>query len=93
MHVKDIGEKIGIDGEKLGKIYYFHKAQRLNCRIGRCLRYLASMKYIFQELSPDVFANNRISAILDTGKSYTELKTAVDKYDKANPIPAIIGAA
>jgi hypothetical protein len=47
---------------------------------------------MFQELSPDVFTNNRISAALDTGKSYAELKTAVDKYEKANPLPALVSA-
>ena len=38
------------------------------------MRYLASTKHIFTEVSPEVFANNRISAIIDTGKSFEEIK-------------------
>ena len=38
----------------------------------RILRLLAT-NYIFTEVSPDVFANNRLSSTLDTGKSVEEL--------------------
>ena len=38
----------------------------------RILRLLAT-NYIFTEVSPDVFANNRLSSALDTGKSVEEL--------------------
>ena len=38
----------------------------------RFLRYLATL-HVYQELSPDVFANNRISAVMDTGKSVKDL--------------------
>jgi hypothetical protein len=38
----------------------------------RVLRLLAT-NYIFTEVSPDVFANNRLSSALDTGKSVEEL--------------------
>jgi hypothetical protein len=38
----------------------------------RVLRLLAS-NYIFTEVSPDVFVNNRLSSVLDTGKSIEEL--------------------
>jgi hypothetical protein len=40
----------------------------------RILRLLAT-NYIFMEVSPDVFANNRLSSALDTGKSVEELLT------------------
>jgi hypothetical protein len=40
----------------------------------RVLRLLAT-NYIFKEVSPDVFANNRLSSALDTGKSVEELVT------------------
>ena len=40
----------------------------------RILRILAT-NYIFTEVSPDVFANNRLSSVLDTGKSVEELLT------------------
>ena len=38
----------------------------------RILRLLAT-NHIFIEVSPDVFANNRLSSTLDTGKSVEEL--------------------
>lgn len=37
------------------------------------MRLLAS-RHIFREVAPDVFANNRISSLMDTGKSLTELR-------------------
>ena len=37
----------------------------------RILRLLAT-NHIFTEVSPDVFANNRLSSVLDTGKSKFE---------------------
>ena len=40
----------------------------------RVLRILAT-NHIFKEVSPDVFANNRLSSALDTGKSVEELLT------------------
>jgi len=41
---------------------------------GRVLRYLAT-NHIFREVSPDVFAtNNRISSVLDTGKSVATIQ-------------------
>jgi hypothetical protein len=38
----------------------------------RVLRLLAT-NHIFIEVSPDVFANNRLSTVLDTGKPVEEL--------------------
>ena len=38
----------------------------------RILRLLAT-NHIFNEVSPDVFTNNRLSSALDTGKSVEEL--------------------
>jgi hypothetical protein len=38
----------------------------------RILRLLAT-NHIFTEVSPDVFASNRLSSVLDTGKSVEEL--------------------
>lgn len=38
----------------------------------RILRLLAT-NYVFTEVSPDIFANNRLSSVLDTGKSVEEL--------------------
>ena len=41
-------------------------------RPARILRLLAT-NYIFTEVSPDVFANNRLSSVLDTRKPVEEL--------------------
>ncbi|KAI0260059.1 S-adenosyl-L-methionine-dependent methyltransferase [Gloeopeniophorella convolvens] len=41
-------------------------------KLARILR-LLSTNYIFTEVSPDVFANNRLSSVLDTGKPIDEL--------------------
>jgi hypothetical protein len=46
---------------------YTHRVQS-----ARVLRLLAT-NYIFVEISPDVFANNRLSTVLDTGKPVEEL--------------------
>jgi hypothetical protein len=40
---------------------------------GRVLRYVTT-NHIFREISPDVFANNRVSSVLDTGKSMAGVK-------------------
>ena len=40
--------------------------------LARVLRLLAT-NHIFIEVSPDVFANNRLSSVLDTGKSVQEI--------------------
>jgi hypothetical protein len=41
---------------------------------GRLLR-LLSTHHIFQEVAPDVYAHNRISLELDTGKKYEDIKS------------------
>lgn len=42
-------------------------------KLARILRLLAT-HHIFLEVAPDVFANNRVSSTMDTGKSIKELK-------------------
>lgn len=49
----------------------------LKGQVARLLRLLAT-NYIFREVAPDVFAHNRISIQMDTGKSFAELN---DKYE------------
>ena len=44
----------------------------LTMQPARILRLLAT-NYIFTEVSPDVFVNNRLSSVLDTGRSVEEL--------------------
>ncbi|KAK1230372.1 hypothetical protein PQX77_006543 [Marasmius sp. AFHP31] len=50
--------------------------------LARFLRYLAAL-HIYRELSPGVFANNRISAVMDTGKNVKELFDSTDEVAKA----------
>ncbi|KAJ3514444.1 hypothetical protein NLJ89_g2376 [Agrocybe chaxingu] len=67
LHIKVIGDRVGVDSDKLG----------------RCLRFL-SARHIFKEVSPDVFANNRHSAALDTGKAHEAIKKRpLDKFENA----------
>ncbi|KAE9394245.1 S-adenosyl-L-methionine-dependent methyltransferase [Gymnopus androsaceus JB14] len=42
-------------------------------KLARFLRYLCS-NHVYREVSPDVFANNRISSLLDTKKTIDELR-------------------
>ncbi|KAJ6629719.1 O-methyltransferase [Mycena sp. CBHHK59/15] len=58
--------------------------------IARVLRPLAT-QHIFREVSPNVFAHNRISALLDTGKnSETILAAPEEKYQGAKGYSALI---
>lgn len=45
-------------------------------RTARCLRLLAT-EHVFTEVAPDVFANNRISSVIDTGK---DIEDIMSKY-------------
>ncbi|KAL1742284.1 S-adenosyl-L-methionine-dependent methyltransferase [Schizophyllum fasciatum] len=42
-------------------------------KLGRILRKLASV-HVFREVSPNVFANNRLSSVLDTGKEVDAIR-------------------
>ncbi|KAA1470311.1 S-adenosyl-L-methionine-dependent methyltransferase [Dentipellis sp. KUC8613] len=60
-------------------------------RLGRVLRLLAT-NHIFKELAPDVFANNLLSSILDTGKPVDViLKDPEAKHDNTHGFSALIG--
>ncbi|KII89673.1 hypothetical protein PLICRDRAFT_560195 [Plicaturopsis crispa FD-325 SS-3] len=59
-------------------------------KLARVLRLLAT-EHIFKELSPDVFANNRISSAADTGKSLSEIRAnPVNKHVDTSGLPAAI---
>ncbi|RDB20353.1 4-O-methyltransferase 1 [Hypsizygus marmoreus] len=59
-------------------------------KLARLLRYLAN-RHIFQEMSPDVFANNRISGVLDTGKCVEDLCANHEtKYDGTSGFVALV---
>ncbi|KAI0326179.1 S-adenosyl-L-methionine-dependent methyltransferase [Cubamyces sp. BRFM 1775] len=59
-------------------------------KFGHVLRLLAS-QHILREVQPNVFANNRLSSILDTGKSLESLMNEpTKKYDETNGASAFI---
>ncbi|KAG6860183.1 hypothetical protein C0995_014728 [Termitomyces sp. Mi166 len=61
MHINEIANKTGIDGQKLAN------------------------RHIYREVGPDVFAHNRISGVLSTGKPIKEiLKDPIAKYDNTD---------
>ncbi|KAF9066979.1 S-adenosyl-L-methionine-dependent methyltransferase [Rhodocollybia butyracea] len=60
-------------------------------KLAHILRLLAT-HHILREVSPDVFANNRLSSALDTGKSSEELMRSPEtKYNDTNGISAFVG--
>ncbi|KAE9392511.1 S-adenosyl-L-methionine-dependent methyltransferase [Gymnopus androsaceus JB14] len=64
-------------------------------KLARFLRYLCS-NHVYREVSPDVFANNRISSLLDTKKTIDELRERhveqpFDKYKNTDGLAALVG--
>lgn len=79
MDVDKIAKYTNIDGGKLGEAVYIIRAftitthlYQCNHVLGRILRLLVSC-HVFRELKPNVFANNRLSETLDTGKSVKDI--------------------
>jgi hypothetical protein len=67
-------------------------AVELTCSV-RILRYLAS-RHVFTEVSPDVYANNRISSILTKTKPLEELKKEYVYYNHVtNPFECFDGVS
>ncbi|KAI9066884.1 S-adenosyl-L-methionine-dependent methyltransferase [Trametes sanguinea] len=68
------------------------EAQRLDpARLTHVLRLLATMHWL-REVKPDVFANNRISSVIDSGKSLATLRDAPGtKYANTNGGAAFVG--
>ncbi|KAF8326437.1 S-adenosyl-L-methionine-dependent methyltransferase, partial [Amanita rubescens] len=59
-------------------------------KLGSCLRLLATHN-IYREVNPDVFANNRVSSLLDTNKPSAQIIADPDhKHDNTNGIPALM---
>ncbi|KAH9990787.1 S-adenosyl-L-methionine-dependent methyltransferase [Russula vinacea] len=70
IHVAEILRDAGSEGKQVLEIAQPTKVHP--GKLARVLRLLAT-NHIFKEVSPDVFANNRLSSVLDTGKSVEEL--------------------
>ncbi|KAI0726094.1 S-adenosyl-L-methionine-dependent methyltransferase [Fomitopsis betulina] len=59
--------------------------------ISHVMRLLAT-HHITKEVRPDIFANNRVSSAMDSGRSIEELMTTPDgKYEGTNGIAAFVG--
>lgn len=59
-------------------------------KLGRILRYLAS-RHIFEEVTPDVFRNNRISEAMCTGKPVQEMvESPIGRWDGTNGVAALV---
>ncbi|KAH9988258.1 O-methyltransferase [Russula compacta] len=69
-HVAEILRDVGPKGRHVSEIAKPTKVHP--GKLARVLRLLAT-NHIFVEVSPDVFANNRLSSVLDTGKPVEEL--------------------
>ncbi|KAH9846764.1 S-adenosyl-L-methionine-dependent methyltransferase [Lenzites betulinus] len=62
-------------------------------KIGHILRVVATYHWV-REVRPDVFANNRLTAFIDSGKAVEELKLAPQKkYDGTDGVAAFAGMA
>jgi hypothetical protein len=75
MHADEIAAKSQLDGAKLGALNRVETLQHTTCDMhttARIMRLLAT-HYIYREVGPDTFANNRLSMALDTGKPVSEL--------------------
>ncbi|KAF8988604.1 O-methyltransferase, partial [Cyathus striatus] len=60
-------------------------------KLGRLMRYLAT-HHVYKELSPNVYTNNRISSMLDTGKSVKEITANPEaKHDNTPGFAALAG--
>ncbi|KAK0473419.1 S-adenosyl-L-methionine-dependent methyltransferase [Armillaria novae-zelandiae] len=70
LHVAEILRDAGPQGLHIRKISALCRTSPR--KLARILRLLAT-EHIFKEVTPDVFANNRISSLLDTGKSIDRL--------------------
>ncbi|KAJ7760696.1 S-adenosyl-L-methionine-dependent methyltransferase [Mycena maculata] len=75
-HTAEILREAGAQGKHVNDV-----AQPTNvdpAKLARVLRLLAT-NHVFIEVSPDVFANNGLSSMLDTGKSVEEIIAEPDK--------------
>ncbi|KAK7062641.1 hypothetical protein VNI00_000129 [Paramarasmius palmivorus] len=93
LHVKIISEETGIDESKLGwdSIFLSYPHKLSLPFLAHVLRLLATHHYV-REVAPNVFANNRISSIISTGKSLEDLKKApTEKYRDTTGVAAFVG--
>ncbi|KAI0821463.1 S-adenosyl-L-methionine-dependent methyltransferase [Irpex lacteus] len=87
LHVPEILRKSGEAGMHVSEIAQYNGTSA--DKLERILRHLAT-HHIFREVSPGVFAHNKISSILDTGKDYeTIIQDPEKKFDNTNGLCAL----
>ncbi|KAG6844085.1 hypothetical protein H0H87_009911 [Tephrocybe sp. NHM501043] len=87
-HVPEILRDVGNRGMHVDEIA--KKTGIDGRKLSRLLRLLAN-RHVFREVGPEVFANNRISGTLDTGKSIEKiLEDPEAKHDGTNGFPAFM---
>ncbi|KLO13130.1 O-methyltransferase [Schizopora paradoxa] len=80
LHIAEILNEAGPEGLHIDVIA--EKCNVDSTKLGSILRCLAG-RWIFKEVAPDVYANNRLSSLLDKGKSFGELKNSPENiYEK-----------
>ncbi|EJD48887.1 S-adenosyl-L-methionine-dependent methyltransferase [Auricularia subglabra TFB-10046 SS5] len=88
VHVPELLRAAGTDG--LHADHIASKAGVDGQKLAHVLRYLATF-HIFQEVAPNVFANNRISSLLDTGNAFEAITDdPLTKHSGSNGVAALI---
>ncbi|KAG6807436.1 hypothetical protein H0H92_007557 [Tricholoma furcatifolium] len=78
-HVPEILEEAGVQGMHANEIA--SKTGIDGEKLARLLRLLAN-RHVYREVGPDVFANNRISSTLSTGKTFEKImEQPISKFD------------
>lgn len=74
MHIIDIARKTKADPFKLCEWFDIENNRRSSPDVARVLRYLATLG-IFKEVTPEVYAANRLSSVLEKGKDIDSLNS------------------
>ncbi|TCD62058.1 hypothetical protein EIP91_007517 [Steccherinum ochraceum] len=89
-HVAEILKEAGPEGKSAADIAK-HTALDPQ-KLAHYLRFLSGL-HVFKEVSPDHFVNNRVSALLDTGKPVSEIVAHPEaKYDGAPGLASLAAA-
>ncbi|OCB85132.1 S-adenosyl-L-methionine-dependent methyltransferase [Sanghuangporus baumii] len=85
LHINEIASKSGMDTKKFSS-----KSGMDTKKLSRILRYLAT-EHWFREVSPDIFANNLLSSLLDSGKEINEGFDRRSKHENSKGMSAMAG--
>ncbi|EIM83960.1 S-adenosyl-L-methionine-dependent methyltransferase [Stereum hirsutum FP-91666 SS1] len=87
-HVPDVLKDVGSQGLHAREIAAYSGAEP--SMMARVLRYLAT-RHVFQEVTPNVFANNRVSSILVKSRSIKEIQANPATQYEGSTGAAIVG--